>query len=107
MLSYTWGTRYQQSNQWALETLALAAEPGIGTREQAQAWLRFKGYQPSVLKIRALTRLGANATRANIAFDDHPSAQRFTNRIETTTADSILQWLPHSLLFSAPQQIRQ
>lgn len=74
MLSYTWGTRYQQSNQWALETLALAAEPGIGTREQAQAWLRFKGYQPSVLKIRALTRLGANATRANIAFDDHPSA---------------------------------
>lgn len=107
MLSYTWGTRYQQSNQWALETLALAAEPAVGTREQAQAWLRFKGYQPSVLKIRALTRLGANATRANIAFDDHPNAQRFSNRIETTTADSILQWLPHSLQFSAPQYIHQ
>ena len=49
MVSYVWGLRYQQSNQWALETLAAAVEPSIQGREQAQAWLRFKGYQPTTL----------------------------------------------------------
>ena len=105
MLSYTWGTRYQQSNQWALETLALAAEPGVSDRDQAQAWLRFKGYRPAMLHIGTMTRLGARVTRANIAFDDHPNEQRFASRIETTTADSMLQWLPFALHFGAVQQI--
>jgi len=32
-------------------------------------------------------------TRANVAFDDHPNEQRFTNRIETVTVDSVFAWL--------------
>lgn len=100
MVSYAWGTRYQQSNQWALETLALAAEPDLDTRQQAQAWLGFKGYQPSVLQIGALTRLGAGAGSAHIRFDDHPNAKRFTDRIETVTVDSVLEWLARSGLGS-------
>lgn len=107
MLSYAWGTRYQQSNQWALETLALAFEPGITQREQAQAWLRFKGYRPASLRINARTRLGARMTRANIAFDDHPNEKRFASQIETITADSVLQWLPQSLQFATLQQVGQ
>lgn len=105
MLSYAWGTRYQQSNQWALEMLAQAAAPQVGTREQAQAWLRLQGYQPATLHINAMTRLGANISRANIAFDDHPNAQRFAGRIRTVTADSALQWLVHSQGFSVLQQV--
>ncbi len=97
MVSYAWGTRYQQSNQWAIETLALAAEPGVVRREQAQAWLRLKDYRPAVLRIDALTRLGGRITRANVSFDDHPTAQRFADKIETVTADSVLQWLPRAL----------
>lgn len=93
MVSYAWGTRYQQSNQWAAETLALAAEPGMLSRQQAQGWLRLKDYKPAILEIRALTRLGGRATAANVAFDDHPSAQRFANQIETVTADSMLEWM--------------
>lgn len=93
MVSYAWGTRYQQSNQWAIETLALAADPGVRGREQAQAWLRQQDYRPSVLRIGALTRLGGRIASANVAFDDHPSAQRFADRIETVTADSVLAWL--------------
>jgi hypothetical protein len=93
MVAYAWGQSYQQSNQWAIETLASLAEPGANSRERAQAWLRFKGYQPQTLRIDALTRLGARFTRANIAFDDHPRAQRFSDRIETVTADSVLEWL--------------
>ncbi len=103
MVSYAWGRKYQQSNQWALETLALAMEPdSVRTRDQAQAWLQFKGYQPSVLKIGALTRLGGRVGSANIAFDDHPSEQRFADRIETVTVDSVLAWLPQAQLASRP-----
>jgi hypothetical protein len=36
MLAYPWATRYQQSNQWAIETLASAQDPAGTTRERAQ-----------------------------------------------------------------------
>ncbi|MEZ5704483.1 MAG: DUF2145 domain-containing protein [Burkholderiaceae bacterium] len=103
MVSYAWGTRYQQSNQWALETLAMAAEPGITSRSQAQAWLQFKGYEPSALRINALTRLGARMSKANVAFDDHPNGKRFSDRIETVTVDSVFAWLVRAGLASNEQ----
>ena len=96
MVAYAWATRYQQSNQWALETLAMAEEPGATTRQRAQAWLQLKGYEPTTLRIPALERLGAEVGRANIRFDDHPNAKRFSDRIETVTADSVFAWLQRS-----------
>lgn len=105
MVSYPWSTRYQQSNQWALETLAAAAEPGVTTREQAQAWLRFKGYEPTTLRLGAMTRLGARVGSAHIAFDDHPNDKRFSDRIETVTVDSVFDWLIRSGVGSAPQRL--
>lgn len=96
MLAYPWATRYQQSNQWAIETLAHVLEPGALDRERAQAWLRLRGYAPTTLHITALRRLGARASRANIAFDDHPGARRFGDRIDTVTADSVFDWLLRS-----------
>lgn len=106
MVSYVWGSKYQQSNQWALETLAAAMEPaGVRTRDQAQAWLQFKGYQPSVLRIGALTRLGGRIGAANIAFDDHPAAKRFADRIETVTVDSALAWLQQAGLAGTPRTL--
>ncbi|MEX8520839.1 MAG: DUF2145 domain-containing protein [Leptothrix sp. (in: b-proteobacteria)] len=38
MVAYPWAQKYQQSNQWALETLALAVEPSVTGRSRAQAW---------------------------------------------------------------------
>lgn len=99
MVSYVWGRRYQQSNQWAIETLALAMEPRTAlNREQAQAWLRFKGYQPSTLRLGPLTRMGARVGSANIAFDDHPNDKRYSDRIETVTVDSVFEWLERAQL---------
>lgn len=105
MVSYVWGTRYQQSNQWAIETMALAAEPGITTRTQAQSWMGFKGYQPSTLHLGPLTRLGASASSAHIRFDDHPNAKRFSDRIETVTVDSVLDWLARTGLGSPARRV--
>jgi hypothetical protein len=97
MVSYAWGEKYQQSNQWAIETLAASMLPESDaspvTRLQAQTWLRSRGYQPSVLRIGALTRLGGRITAANVAFDDHPAEKRFSDRIETVTVDSVFSWL--------------
>ncbi|TAG66329.1 MAG: DUF2145 domain-containing protein, partial [Burkholderiales bacterium] len=51
VVAYPWSTRYQQSNQWAIETLAMAMSPRVRGREQAQAWLKFEGYIPTPLDI--------------------------------------------------------
>ena len=106
MLAYPWAQTYQQSNQWALETLAGALEPAANTRARAQAWLQLRGYEPTVLRLGPLTRLGARATAANIAFDDHPNEKRFADRIETVTVDSVFAWLQRAQLGSAPVTVR-
>jgi hypothetical protein len=131
MVAYPWSTRYQQSNQWALETLASALDsvpprsprsllpegaaptwerPGVGpaasSRVQAQLWLQLKGYQPTTLNIDAFQRLGARVGTAHIAFDDHPGSKRFSDRIETVTVDSVFTWLAGVGLGDKPQVVR-
>lgn len=96
LVAYPGATRYQQSNQWLIETLAGAAEPAARDRPRAQAWLQLQGYEPTRLRLSPLTRLGARMTRANVAFDDHPDSLRFANRIDTVGADSVFIWLSRS-----------
>jgi hypothetical protein len=107
LVSYAWGQRYQQSNQWAVETLAMAMDThntaqGYTGRVQAQNWMQAHGYQPTVLHIGALTRLGGRMGSANIAFDDHPNAQRFSDQIATVTVDSVFEWMTRAGLTRQP-----
>jgi hypothetical protein len=103
MVAYPYSTRYQNSNQWALEVLANALvqerdargsapgrEPG---RERAQAYLRGAGFEATELKLDTLTRLGARLSRANVAFDDHPGQLRWNGRIHTVTVDAVLRFI--------------
>ncbi len=105
IVSYAWGQKYQQSNQWAAETLAFAMAPTIRSRAQAQAWLRQREYQPTTLLLGPLTRLGGRLTAANVAFDDHPPEKRFSDRIETVTVDSVFSWLQRAKLAGPPVAI--
>ena len=106
MVSYPWAQKYQQSNQWAIETLALAmtadSKAPVLDRPQAQAWLQQQDYQPSTLTITALTRLGARMTKANVAFDDHPDVKRYADKIETVTVDSVFAGMPRAGLVDQP-----
>jgi hypothetical protein len=106
VVAYPWSTRYQQSNQWALETLAGSLDPAATTRERAQAWLQLHDYQPTVLHIDALTRLGARMTRANVAFDDHPNSKRFSDHIETVTVESMFAWMQRMQIAGSPTVVR-
>ncbi len=95
MVAYPFSTKYQNSNQWALEVIAAAEarDVVVSSREQAQQWLKRSGYQPKELKLDALTRLGARITKANVAFDDHPSELRWADRIRTVTVDSVFSFI--------------
>jgi hypothetical protein len=106
VVAYPWAQTYQQSNQWAIETLANAAEPTATTRAAAQDWLRLHDYRPATLHLDAFTRLGARITATNVAFDDHPNAKRFSGRIETVTVDSVFAWLQRTGMGSAPLVVR-
>ena len=106
MVAYPWSGRYQQSNQWALDTQAMAEDVGADTRERAQARLRLKCYEPTTLRLSTTRRLGARLFAANVAFDDHPNEKRFADRIETVTVDSVFRWLERSGLGETAQVIR-
>ena len=95
MVAYSYSTRYQNSNQWALETLAAALAPAgtPQTRETAQAWLKQNGFAPTTLNIGTFTRLGGRLFRANIAFDDHPDDRRYAGKIDTTTVEGVVGFL--------------
>ncbi|HEU4853032.1 MAG TPA: DUF2145 domain-containing protein [Telluria sp.] len=94
MLAYPFSTRFQNSNQWVLETYAASvADTAVGQRGQAQAWLREAGFRPITVDIPAVTRLGARMTRANVSFEDQPFDRRMAGRIDTVTVDAVVRFV--------------
>lgn len=106
MLAYPWSGPYQQSNQWAIETLALLADSAVISRAAARNWLRAHDYRPTTLQISSLTRLGARVSTAHISFDDHPFGRRMAGQIDTVTVDSVFAWMERSGLGGAPLRLR-
>lgn len=94
LVAYPFSTRYQNSNQWVLETLAEAlADTPVRTRDEAQAWLQQHDYQPSVVHLSAIERLGGEMFSANVAFDDHPIDRRMAGDIDVVSAESVLDFV--------------
>ncbi len=95
MLAYPFNTASQNSNQWALELLAVAMsrEREVRSRDDAHAYLKFVGFEPSTIHLDALTRLGAAMTRQNIDFNDHPFNRRMAGKIDTVTVDAVEKFL--------------
>jgi hypothetical protein len=95
MLAYAFATRYENSNQWALELLAKAHADkfDIDTREKSQQWLKLAGYEPTTLDLGPMTRLGGRMFRANVAFDDHPNDRRYASKIDIVTVVSMTRFL--------------
>ena len=110
LASYPFSTRYQNSNQWALEAIASASQGEPWSRARAQSWLASQGYEPAELRIGPLERLGGRMFKANVAFDDHPNELRFSDRIRVASADSIANFLARRgwrvMEFKGPQLAR-
>ncbi len=97
MLAYPFSTKYQNSNGWLIETFALSLVDSENrksiNRQDAQDLLKNISYQPSLIKIGTLMRLGARMAKANIAFDDQPFNERMAGNIQTVTLDGFIEFL--------------
>jgi hypothetical protein len=107
MLAFPFSTKYQNSNQWLLETLAKPMSNGeVYNRTSAQTWLKSKFFKPSTLEISAAKRLGARMFKANIAFDDHPTDRRMAGLIDVVTVDSIVDFLEKSQMITSKKIVK-
>jgi hypothetical protein len=94
MLAYVFSDKYQNSNQWVLESFAAAvSEFPVTERSKAQQWLKLAGYAPITIYVATPERLGARLFRANVEFDDHPLGRRALGQIDTVTVESVMRFL--------------
>jgi hypothetical protein len=70
-IAHPFRLRYQNSNQWLLELIALALEPeGPRTRAFAQQVLRRRGFEPERVRLGFFERVGARRMD-NVRLSDH------------------------------------
>jgi hypothetical protein len=76
--AYPYSLRYQNCNQWVLEVLALAWQPpvanggGATTRQDAQAWLKARGYTPTEMDVGSRLLMALGNLMPWLHSDDHP-----------------------------------
>jgi len=92
LIAHPYSTKYQNSNQWLLEFAASLLEGGDLNRATAHARLMRDRFQPSVLYLPPLKRLGARLFAVNTRFDDHSNAEWSSSRYQVVSAESVLTW---------------
>ena len=92
LIAQPYSEKYQNSNQWLLELAAAVMAGGEPSRVAAHARLIQDGFQPSVLYLPPLKRLGARLFSVNTQFDDHSSEEWRTSRYQVVSAESVLAW---------------
>lgn len=94
MLAYPFDLTYQNSNQWGLELLSHAlSATELPNRKAVQQWLQQKNYQPGVIEVGPLSRIGASVFRANVSFTEHPLKQRLSGAYQVVTVESVDSFL--------------
>jgi hypothetical protein len=75
--AYAFGLRYQNCNQWVIETMAVAwggLFPAEDLRQQAQAWLMQRAYEPTRFELKASPVMWLSRLIPWVHHDDHPAA---------------------------------
>ena len=94
VLAYPFALEYQNSNGWLLEFLAAADSDGLALgRKAVQRKLRDDGYRPDRIDVGPFERIGAGLFKANVAFFDHPVAERLSGRYSAVTVESVVRYL--------------
>jgi len=94
--AYPFSTAHQNCNQWVIELLADAwnpgdadADAGADARTRAQAWLRGQGYLPTVFTVSAHPMTWLPAVVPWLSNDDHPPHEIAHNRYNVSMPASI------------------
>jgi hypothetical protein len=95
LIAHPFNTRFQNSNQWILETsaLALVDSGSIHNRSQAQEWLKQKGFVPGSIRISNLKRSGARLFSAHVSFADHTEEEYQKQAYQVVTVAAIEKFL--------------
>ncbi len=95
MIAHPFDTRFQNSNQWILEMIALGLDErqSVATRVQAQVWLKAQAYEPGGIRISNLRRTGARLFSSHVSFADHTQEEYENQRYLVVTVDSIIRLL--------------
>lgn len=95
MIAHPFDTRFQNSNQWILEMIALGLDERqmVSNRRQAQAWLKAQAYEPGTIRISNLRRTGARLFSPHVSFADHTQEEYENQRYWVVTVDSTVRLL--------------
>ncbi|WP_090438228.1 DUF2145 domain-containing protein [Duganella sp. CF458] len=99
--AYAYGTRYQNCNQWLLELMASAWGASTPQREDAQRWLRERGYEAEPVNVgRALVIAAHFVPLVHVI--DHPDEDLRAQTMRVSMPSSI----EHFVRREAPQAHR-
>lgn len=92
--------KYQNSNQWVLEIIALAQARADGeilhSRDDVHRYYLRRGFSGSIIRISPLRRAMAKISTENIRFDDHPAISQRRGRYEVVSVRSVVDYLKHT-----------
>ena len=92
-IAHPFRTRYQNSNQWILELIAVALDPGAPpSREHAQLILRDMNYQPERVRLGFFERVGTHRM-GNVTLDDHSRRERRQGGFAYVSVNSLVRFL--------------
>jgi hypothetical protein len=75
--AYAFGLRYQNCNQWVMETLAVAwgdLLPTEDLRQRSQSWLKQQAYEPTRFELKSWPVMWLSRLIPWVHHDDHPSS---------------------------------
>jgi hypothetical protein len=92
-IAHPFRTRFQNSNQWLLELVALALEPGgARTRAAAQRILERRGFEPQRVRLGFFERVGAH-NMDNVSLADHDRQELRDGGYLYVSVDSLVAFL--------------
>ncbi|MEM9302634.1 MAG: DUF2145 domain-containing protein [Pseudomonadota bacterium] len=100
-IAHPMSARFQNSNQWLLESIAIALADGTATRRSAQQYLAAAGYEGDRIRIGRFQRVVGGLTRDNLNFGDHPLGARIEGRYQVVTVRSLRTFLAERDLLAA------
>jgi len=98
--AYAYSTRYQNCNQWLIELMA-GAWGAATRRDEAQAWLAGRGYEPQAVNVGRTLVIAAHFVPL-VHVSDHPDEDLRARTMRVSMPDSI----EHFLRRESPQAQR-
>lgn len=96
LIAWPFAGPYQNSNGWLLEIFARANDAHIWSRNDARRWLQKADYQPSIVNVSSVEKLGATLFASNIFTDDQPDELLRQGKVGLNSGDSVIHFIARS-----------